>query len=80
MIWKGVATHPPPENTGVIRVLPHWTKVEYPKVVAVPGGKKTLSIFASISVKAFKANRWIAHNDDLISHICKVYVRTWREH
>ena len=72
MIWKGVAAHPPSKNAFVVKVLPEWTKVEYPKVVTMPGSKKTLSVLPSVSVEAFKASRWIAHNNDLISYICKV--------
>jgi hypothetical protein len=72
MVWKGVAAHPPSENTIIIGILPERAEVEYPKVSTMPRSKKTLSILASISVEAFKANRWITHNNDLISYICKV--------
>jgi hypothetical protein len=72
MIWKGVATHSSFKNALVIKVLPDWAEVEYPKVAAMPSSKKTLSIFAAVSVKAFDASSRIAHNNDLISYIHKV--------
>jgi hypothetical protein len=72
MIWKGIATHSSFKNALVIEVLPDWTEVEYPKVAAMPSSKKTLSIFAAVSVEAFDASSRIAHNNDLISYIRKV--------
>jgi hypothetical protein len=72
MIWKGVATHAPSKNTLVVEVFPGRAEVEYPKVSTMPRSEKTLSIVAAVSVEPFKACRWIAHNNKLISDICKV--------
>lgn len=72
MIWKRVATHSSSKNALVIKVLPDWTEVEYPKVATMPSSKKTLSIFATVSVEALNTSSRIAHHNDLIGYICKV--------
>jgi hypothetical protein len=72
MIWKGVATHSSSKNALVIKVLPDWAEVEYPKVATMPSSKKTLSILAAVSVEALNASSRIAHNNDLISYIRKI--------
>lgn len=75
MIWEWIPTNSAVKKAGWIAVLFDWAEVEDPKVLAVSAFKKLLGILATVAVHALDARGWIAHDDDPVGDVDKI----WRE-